>query len=99
MRMYRRRGMPSRRYGGCLNGSLIKWLKSVADSLNIYVDRRDGAGYKFLANDTVPDYIDTQAIPAGQNSAVWDYKARYRVGDEEVGVFSDVITITTTKNV
>ncbi len=86
---------------GALDGvrPLIKWKKSVADSLNIYVDRRDGQGFVFLVNDTIPDYIDTYPLAAGVNSAVWDYKARYRVGDDEVGVFSDTITITTTRNV
>jgi len=86
---------------GALDGvrPLIKWKKEHADSINLYVDRRDGQGFRFLAHDTIPDYIDTNEIPAGANSAVWDYKGRYLIGDDEVGAFSDVITITATRQI
>ncbi|MEK7449525.1 MAG: hypothetical protein AAB019_08575, partial [Planctomycetota bacterium] len=36
---------------------LIIWTKGSADSIEIYVDRKDGAGFVFLAIDTYPDYI------------------------------------------
>ena len=77
----------------------IIWSKGHADALSIYVDRRDGNNYRFLATDTEPDYVDTFSIPAGQDSAVWDYKAIYILNDEEVGQFSEPITITVTNEV
>jgi hypothetical protein len=78
---------------------LIIWNKGAADRINIYVDRKDGAGFVFLATDSYPDYLDTFTLPAGQNSAVWDYKARYLIGDEPVGLFSDIISVTVTRGV
>ncbi len=77
----------------------ILWTKGDADSIDFYVDRNTGAGYAYLNNDTNPDYIDTFPLPAGVDSAVWKYKAIYRIGDEQVGMFSDELMITVTRNV
>lgn len=46
----------------------------------------------FRAVNTVPDYPDTQTLPAGQ-SARWKYKAIYRQGDDRVRQWSDVVSI------
>ena len=70
---------------------VIKWTKGHADSLDIHVNRNDGAGFIFLATDTQPDYVDTTPLPAG--SASWDYKAIYSIADEIVGHFSDVVQV------
>jgi hypothetical protein len=70
---------------------IIGWTKSGMDSLEIWVDR--GTGFAFLAIDTVPDYTDTQAMPAAGQSALWKYKAIYRLGDERVGQWSDVVSL------
>ena len=78
---------------------LIKWTKKNASSIDIYVDRKDGKGFVFLANDSQPDYIDTFELPAGQTSVIWDYRGIYRIGDEQVGDFSEVLSITVTKKV
>ena len=56
------------------------------------MDRGTGA-FGFLAFDTIPDYLDTAALPAPGLSAVWKYKAIYRLGDEQVGQWSDVASI------
>jgi hypothetical protein len=49
-----------------------------------------GAGtFNFPALDTIPDYLGTTALPAPGASAVWKYKAIYRLGDEQVGQWSD----------
>jgi hypothetical protein len=78
---------------------LIKWKKKNASSIDIYVDRKDGKGFIFLANDSQPDYLDTFELPAAQTSAVWDYRGIYRIGDEQVGDFSEGISITVTRKV
>jgi hypothetical protein len=78
---------------------LIKWKKGHADSLDIYVDRKDGKSFVFLANDSQPDYVDTFSLSPTQDAAVWDYKCIYKIGDEQVGEFSDTISITVTKNI
>jgi hypothetical protein len=76
---------------------LIVWKKSHADSLDIYVDRKDGLGFVYLANDSQPDYLDTFPVPAGVTTAVWDYKAVYKIGDDQVGQFSEPIQVTVTR--
>jgi len=59
---------------------------------NIFLHRDRGTGFVFLGIDTVPDYTDTQTLPAGQ-SALWKYKAIYRLNDERVGQWSDVVSV------
>lgn len=76
---------------------LIIWKKGVAYSIDIYVDRQLNDNYVYLANDSEPNYIDTFLMPAGVNTAAWKYKAIYRIGDEQVAIFSDPTTITVTK--
>jgi hypothetical protein len=76
---------------------LIIWKKDHTDSIDIYVDRKDGMGFVYLANDSQPDYLDTFPVPAGITSVVWDYKAIYKIGDEQVGKFSEPIQVTVTR--
>ena len=76
---------------------LIIWPKGPADSIDIYVDRKDGMGFVYLANDSQPDYLDTFPVPAGVTTAVWDYKAIYKIGDDQVGQFSEPIQMTVTR--
>jgi len=78
---------------------LIKWTKATATSIDIYVERVAGSGFSFLANDSQPDYIDTFPIPDGVTSVVWKYKAIYKIGDEQVGMWSEAISITVTREV
>jgi hypothetical protein len=70
----------------------VGWSKSGMDGIEIWVDRDTGT-FAFLTIDTVPDYLDTAALPAAGASAVWKYKAIYRLNDEQVGQWSDVATI------
>lgn len=41
-----------------------------------------------------PNYPDTTALPSAGQSALWKYKAIYRLHDEQVGQWSDVISTT-----
>lgn len=76
---------------------LIIWFKGSADSVNIYVDRKDGKGFVYLATDSYPDYLDTFPMPDDVPAVVWDYKAIYRIGDDTVGQFSEPISVTVTR--
>jgi len=71
---------------------IIAWTKGSAAAIEIWVDRGDGAGFVFLTINTEPNTNDNQALPA--TSAVWKYKAIYRLHDEQVGQWSDVLSIT-----
>jgi hypothetical protein len=69
---------------------LLQWAKNNFDGLWIETDR-DGAGWKFLALDTEPDYLDTAALPA--TAANWKYRAIYTFHDEKVGMWSDEVSV------
>ena len=73
---------------------LVQWTKQGFDSIEIQVDR--GNGFGFLAIDSEPDYLDTAPLPAPGQSAVWKYKAIYRLHDEQVGQWSYVVTVAVT---
>ena len=76
--------------GGHVN---IDWAKGNMDGIDIYKDGGDGI-FTFLAVDTFPGYIDNSTLPAAGQSALWRYKAIYRYHDEQVGEWSDVVSIT-----
>ena len=64
--------------------------RAFLDMCEIQVDR--GAGFVLLAYDTTPGYTDTQPLPATPTK--WTYRAIYRVGDAQVGQWSQSATIT-----
>jgi len=78
---------------------VIIWKKGTADALDIYVDRKDGKGFVLLATDFQPDYTDKHPVPKDVESIVWEYKAAYRIGDKQVGHFSDVVRVAVAKQV
>ncbi len=69
----------------------LGWLLAGMGGLNIYKDSDDGRGYVFYARDNHPDYEDTAPLPA--TAKTWKYKCIYVIGDEEVGQFSDPVTV------
>jgi len=74
----------------------VKWgfggHAAYLDSCEIQVDRGDGHGFGLLTIDTTPGYTDTQPFPAALTN--WTYKAIYRVGDNQVGVWSQPVSVT-----
>jgi hypothetical protein len=69
-------------------GGHRKWLSSC----EFAVDRGDGHGFVYLANDTTPNYTDTHEFPT--TKTVWTYKAIYHAGDGRVGVWSQTVSVT-----
>ena len=59
------------------------------DMIQLQVDR--GQGYADLTWDTTPGYTDTQPFPA--TLTTWKYRAIYRVGDDQVGLWSAEVGI------
>src|ERR1700720_1989927 len=68
---------------------VIQWDRQEMDAVELWVDR--GSGFVFLAIDSEPDYTDTAALPAG--GGIWKYKAIYRLHDEQVGQWSDIVSV------
>jgi hypothetical protein len=42
----------------------------------------------------IPDFIDNSPMPAQGESVIWKYRASYLMGDDKVGLMSDVVTVT-----
>ena len=53
--------------------------------MNSTISRGDGRGFVFLTSDTTP-------LPA--TPANWKYRGIYRVGDAQVGIWSNTVKIT-----
>lgn len=74
----------------------VKWgwggQRAYLDFCELQVDRGDGRGFGPLAFDTTPGYTDTHPFPAAP--ATWTYRAIYRVGDNQVGVWSNPVSVT-----
>lgn len=59
--------------------------RAFLDMIELQVDRSDTKGFVFLANDTTP-------FPATLTK--WTYRAIYRVGDDQVGIWSAPVSVT-----
>ena len=60
------------------------------DAIEIVVDRATGT-FVPLTTDTTPTYTDS--APQPPTSAIWKYKAIYRIDDEQVGQWSPVVSV------
>lgn len=72
---------------------VIAYVKGEADGIQLYVDRRDNNGFVLLDKILRTKYIDVHPLPANTFTATFDYKAKYIISDDEVGLESDVVTI------
>ena len=81
-----------------INGNQVKidWSwggnGNYLDMIRLEVDRGDGKGFVFLANDTTPGYTDTTSFPAAP--AKWTYRAIYMVADAMIGQWSKPVSVT-----
>jgi hypothetical protein len=74
----------------------IVWAKQNMSGIEIYKSTGEAPDYVFLAFDSNPNYTDNSPLPAQGKSAVWKYKIIYKYKDEQVGKWSDEISITVT---
>lgn len=69
----------------------IVWNKGKFDGIDILVDRGNNQ-FVFLASDTFPNYTDNTPLPS-TGAAIWKYKAIYKYGDDQIGQWSDIVSI------
>ena len=62
------------------------------DMIELRVDRDDGRGPVFLANDTTPGYTDS--TPFHAKPTKWTYTAIFWLNDRAVGQWSNPVSIT-----
>jgi len=71
----------------------IKCSKGIADAIDLYVDRKNGEGFVFIARLLKADYIDKVNLPATTPILEWDYKAMFVIGNDNVGLMSSITSI------
>jgi len=78
------------------NAVLVDWgwqgYSAWLDLCELQADRGDGKGFIPLAFDTTPGFTDTTLFPA--TPVKWTYRAIYRVGDAQVGIWRAPVSIT-----
>ncbi|HEY0029974.1 MAG TPA: hypothetical protein VGC65_04395 [Bacteroidia bacterium] len=75
----------------------LKWQKGIADSTDLYADYNDGNGFHLIGRFTRREFIDSTPIVAGKVADEFRYKAMFVIDDEQVGLMSQVFTITVLK--
>lgn len=71
----------------------ITFTMSGHDQIEIY-SRRGGGDWELITVDTSNPYVDGRAPLVAGQPEVREYRARYKDGDEPVGDWSDVISVT-----
>ncbi|MCX8470470.1 MAG: hypothetical protein ORN55_01705 [Chitinophagaceae bacterium] len=71
----------------------LQWLKMGMDGIDIYKDSGDG-NFVFVERDLYPNYTDKSPLPAAGSSAIWRYKVIYHHHDAQVGLWSDIGSVT-----
>lgn len=77
-----------------MRGGKVNLLWKKRNFSGILIEKDSGAGFATLDKDFSPDFIDNSAMPVQGESAIWKYRASYMVGDDKVGLMSDVVSIT-----
>lgn len=70
----------------------ITWKKNGLDAIEVLVDRGTGS-YVFLTIATQKLIKDTHPTPPFGTAQHWKYKAIYRHKDEQVGIWSDEVSV------
>lgn len=71
----------------------ISFNKSTSEGVNIYSQRDGEALFSFLARDTASPYLDNRPLLVAGKAEVRQYRAKYVVGDVEVGNYSDEMVV------
>lgn len=75
-----------------MNPELV-WKKGMASGLKIFADYGDGAGMKFIAVNTIPNFLDPHPLPPDGEVQVWKYVCVYLLKDEPVGEYSNTVSV------
>ena len=72
----------------------LRFKKAGADAVNLYKRKAGETEWLYLARDTNSPYDDWSELAKPNVPEVWEYRAICVLGDEEVGQFSNVVTVT-----
>ena len=71
---------------------VLHWKKNGTGALELEVDRGAGS-FSLLTIQMSPGYQDNTPLPAPGTAALWKYRAIYRIRDEQVGHWSQVLEV------
>ena len=74
---------------------VIDFVKDKSDGVNLYSRRGAETAFTFLARDTASPYIDNRLPLVAGQPELRHYKAMYVLDDDEVGLPSDELAVTT----
>ncbi len=77
----------------------IKYTKQRTSGLNLYADHNDGKGMVFMKFVSKTIFIDITDLTPPKETDLWKYMGIYVVDDLEVGIPSDVVSVTVKKKV
>ena len=72
----------------------LRWSKSEADAIDLYADHNDGTGFHLVGRFMRAEYLDVTPVPSGKVAEEFKYKAVFVIDDAQVGVMSQVFSIT-----
>jgi len=71
---------------------MLHWKGNGADALEIEVDYGSGS-FSLLSIQLSPGYLDLTPLPAPGSTALWKYRAIYRIHDQRVGQWSQILEV------
>jgi hypothetical protein len=71
---------------------VLHWKSNNAEALELEADYDTGT-YSLLTMQFYPGYQDNTPLPSAGTSALWKYRAIYRVRDQQVGHWSHVLEV------
>ena len=71
----------------------LKWVRGVADAIDLYADRNDGNGFVYVGRLSRNEYLDITPMAANKVYDEWKYKAIFVISDTQVGLYSMVQSI------
>ncbi len=72
---------------------VLKFKKQGLTAVEIHVKRTEASLFELLDISSSPEFTDTHALPAPGQTAMWKYKAIYRLKNERVGQWSDEVSM------
>lgn len=72
----------------------VKFIKSGADGINLYMRLKGQTAWKFVSRDTNSPYDDHTPLAVAGQSEVREYQAFGIWGDEQIGQPSDIVSVT-----
>lgn len=71
----------------------LKWVKGVADAIDLYADRNDGQGFVYVGRLSRNEYLDITPMATNKVYDEWKYKGIYVIADTQVGLYSDIKSV------